>query len=600
MRQIRSLLFIIAAMLLLTACKKNDAADVEAGTPYDDSETVNASVEGIVVNENNVPVTGATVQLGALTVTTTANGRFSFQHKLISKNNGYVKVAKAGYFNGNRSFVTTAGRTHILRIKLMPKTITGTINAANGGTVSLAGGGKVTLTAGSITDAAGVAYTGIINVAMTWIDPTASDLASTIQGDLRGITTAGTERVLATYGMLGVELTSASGQPLKVGNGKTAEIILPIPAALQAKAPATITLCHFDEAKGRWIQEGSATKTGSNYVGTVSHFSFWSYDILFPLVQLCVHALSQGNQPLPGITIAIRLASNPITVSYGMTDSLGNVCGGVPLNEALILEVLSQCGSVLYTQPVGPFAANASVTVNASNVAMTLTGTIVNCSNVPVTNGTAIVNTSGGYFYNVSTNSSGAFTLVIPYCNTASYSVLPVDNSTLQQGVLITATATGGVVNLGNLQACGANTQEYMHLLIDGIPYNFTSPVDTLICESGPNNSNPYQFLSNVRGFRAAPNNPGSGIDGAVIVFFHNNNVGAYAIENLSIYLPSSSQGLASSKIVSANPQINITALGLPVTGFIEGNYSVVMEFQFGNVITNRNVVCNFRVRRPQ
>jgi hypothetical protein len=35
-------------------------------------------------------------------------------------------------------------------------------------------------------------------------------------------------------------------------------------------------LWSFDEAKGLWKEEGQAIKTGSNYVGDVSHFSFWN------------------------------------------------------------------------------------------------------------------------------------------------------------------------------------------------------------------------------------------------------------------------------------------------------------------------------------
>jgi hypothetical protein len=55
-----------------------------------------------------------------------------------------------------------------------------------------------------------------------------------------------------------------------------------------------------------------------------------------------------------------------------------------------------------------------------------------------------------------------------------------------------------------------------------------------------------------------------------------------------------SSSGFTSQQIVSASPVVNITAIGPPITGFIEGNFTVQMNF--GG--TTKTVVCTFRVRR--
>jgi hypothetical protein len=598
MKKIYKLLFLFSAIAFTVSCKRNN--NIIPATPettVNDSETVTASVTGIVVNENNIPVQGAAVKLGNQNTTTDLYGMFRFKNISISKNNGYVKVTKAGYFNGNRSFITTAGRTHNMRIKLLPKTNTGTVNATAGGTVTLASGGKVTFPSNAIVDASGNAYSGVVNVAMTWINPTANDLGSIMQGDLRGITTAGSERVLETYGMLGVELTGASGQDLKIATGKTAELSSPIPAALQATAPATIPLWHFDESKGRWIEEGSATKVGTNYVGTVKHFSFWNYDIGALGVTLCVNVVNPNNQPLNNATVRIRRVNNPASMSYGLTDSLGNVCGAVFANEPLVLEVLTTCGTVVYTQNIGPYSSNASVNVIATIPAintLTLSGTVVNCSNISVTNGSVLIYFGGGNFYNaVVTN--GAFTVTILNCNatTVNFTAMAIDNATQQQGNPVNGTGTSGNVAIGQLTACGTSSAQYVNYIVDGVPYGLVTPTDSIVAYGGAGSGFTHFASIAARGgtFGGTVSNANN------FTFNYNAILGAYPINNAFVAYNNNNISNVAQSIVSLNPQVNLTGIGPSISGFLEGNYNVDMVFSPGGV--TRNVQCTFRVRRP-
>ena len=94
----------------------------------------------------------------------------------------------------------------------------GNFSGSAGGTINITGGGKLVIPTAAVTDAGGAAYNGTVNVAMTWIDPTAPNLSSIVMGDLRGVTTTGVERGLTTYGMLGVELTGAGGQAFAKGD----------------------------------------------------------------------------------------------------------------------------------------------------------------------------------------------------------------------------------------------------------------------------------------------------------------------------------------------------------------------------------------------
>lgn len=576
----------------------NDSGNGNTGTGgVDDNVTVIAGVRGVVVDENNQPVQGATVKSGANTTTTDRYGVFRFNNIQLSKENGYVRVEKTGYFNGNRSFVTTAGRIHNVRIKLLPKSVTGTFAATAGGTITLASGGKVVLPANAITDAGGNVYTGSVNVAMTWIDPTASNLPDIMVGDLRGVATDGQERGLATYGMLGVELTGGGGQSLKIATGKTAELNFPIPAAVAGNAPNTIDLWHFDEVKGRWIQEGTAVKSGNSYTAQVSHFSFWNCDAPFPLVNLCMRLVNAANsQPL--INVQVRIKRPDGSYSYGYTDSTGNLCGKVPKNEALVLQLMDQCNTVAYSRNIGPFSGDASlgtvsVTLPSANT-LTITGMLTNCTGGNVTNGAVVIYTDFGNSYSIPvTNGNFAFTLVRCSASTLSFAAKGVDLANNQESILYNSYGTSGTVNIGTLQACGAGLSEYIEYIIDGVPYlwvdlGYPDQIQTFDSVT----TGPYPAKTLVHGHFVIAGNA----ETTHFSFSHNNSPGTYPVVGYIKVTDRAGNMPRWTEILTPNPTINITAMGPAGSGYIEGNFNLLMRDPAPN--STRNILCTFKVQR--
>ena len=585
------------SLLIFTGCQReidnpNPGGGTTTNSGVNDNIMVSGGVRGTVIDENGQPVSGASVTSGGSITTTDRYGAFRFSNINLSKENGYVKVTKQGYFMGTRTFASTAGRTHNVRIQLIPKTNTGTFSGTSGGTITLSGGGKLVMPANAVTDATGTPYTGTVNVAMTWIDPTSQNLSDIVPGDLRGITTAGEERGLETFGMLGVELTGPGGQALKVATGKTAELTFPVPAALSGTAPATIDLWHFDEATGRWKQEGSATKTGSNYIAQVSHFSFWNCDAPFPLINLCMSFVNAANnQQLNNVQIRIKRPNG--SYGYGRTDSAGNLCGKVPKNEVLTLEVLGQCNNVAYSQTIGPFSADAtlptvSATIAATNT-LTITGTVTNCAGANVISGVAVIYVAGGYSYSVPVV-NGVFTHTMIRCNSndVNVSVMGIDYTTQQQGNPVGGTGTTGTLNIGTVQACGTSSAQYVELLIDGSPINFTAPPDIISSGDTLNSAGPIRIsayrvgsgpggTTTTTGFNLSFANP-TGITGSFPI------ISCSVIANMA----------AAQQIVSLSPMVNITTFGPPVTGFIVGNFSIQMMFSTGP----KNVTGTFRVKR--
>ena len=289
---------------------------------------------------------GALVAAGASTTTTDANGQFTLKDIQLYKDAGFVKVTKAGYFTGSRTFLVNGNTTNNIKIQLLPKTVSGTIASSSGGNVDVTGGAKINFTASSFVNAASnTAYSGDVAVAGYYLNPADANFREYMPGDLRGVSTTNKEGILKSFGMLSVEMNDAGGQKLQLAEGKTATITIPIPSAMQAAAPATISLWYFDETKGIWKEEGTATKQSTNYVGTVSHFSFWNAGEQGADVQLDA-TFKSDTSGLALTNKLVAITSVNFGTTKGYTDNNGKISGLVPANEALnrrLLPALAQC-----------------------------------------------------------------------------------------------------------------------------------------------------------------------------------------------------------------------------------------------------------------
>jgi hypothetical protein len=472
-------------------------------------DPITAILQGNIIDENGQPEAGVLIKVGSQTATTDAKGYFRIRNAALDKYTSLVTAEKAGYFKAYRTFAATSGTNQVV-IKLIPKTLTGTVDAATGGDVSLSNGAKVTLPANGIVKAAGgAAHSGTVNVYAAYIDPTASDIAERVPGSFMADDQNGSRVMLASYGMMAVELESTSGEKLQIKSGSKATLTTPIPSSIQSSAPATIPLWYVDETTGVWKEQGSATKQGSNYVGDVSHFSFWNCDINIPSINLSMTLKNSDGAPLVHARVKITRvnATGWNTQSYGWTDSLGQVSGLVPSNENLLLEVMDPCNLPIYSQNIGPFTTNTNLgTITVTNTGsslVTFKGKLLNCSNAPVTNGYAIIY----YGYTVryaAVNATGDFSTTLLRCtgSPATADVLGVDAGALQQSnANATVTIVAPVTDAGNISACGTATTEYINYIIDGTNYSLTSPGDTL-------NTSRYQdsltneFVTNLTGRR--------------------------------------------------------------------------------------------------
>ena len=267
---------ILISSCLLSSCKKDDPEPVPPSPPPV-TTTISASIGGTIVDEAANPVDGATVTIGTKTAFTNPFGAFLITGANVDPERAYIKVEKAGYFDGSRVIKASATATSSIKIMLLSNSPVGSVDNSAGGTVTNAGA-SVVFSSNDVAMENGALYTGNVNVSMSYLDPGNTDLGERMPGDLLALDASNDEMLLETFGMLAVELTGDAGEELNVAAGEEVEIRIPLSGIYLADAPSTIPLWYFDETNGIWKEEGQATLVGNEYIGTVSHFTFWNCD----------------------------------------------------------------------------------------------------------------------------------------------------------------------------------------------------------------------------------------------------------------------------------------------------------------------------------
>lgn len=466
----KSLFFLFLIVGLVgSSCRKDD--DIISGGP-DPVIYVQTQIAGVVQDEHGVGLEGVGVRWGLQAVTSDENGYFTFVGAPADQEGTVVQFTAGGYFNLSKTVVPIANGRTWLEGQLTPKTLSGTVQASAGGSVSVTGA-TVTLPAGGIVGSGNVPYTGTVNVYATWLDPTKESTLSRMPGDLTAINASEESGSLATYGMIGVELETPSGAPLQIAQGAEAKIEMTIPASILASAPAMIPLWHFDVVKGKWLEDGFAEKVGNQYVGMVSHFSFWNCDVFFENVTLSGRVVNPNGVPIVGVRVKATLVNGNPNISASAnawTNNNGAFGGKVPAGEILLIEILNQCDVVVFSQEVGPLTVDldmGDIAVDLSDKAIEVTGSLADCDGNPVTNGYVKINVGGIVVY-LTPETDGSVGAVVSTCDEDELTATGFDVGNLKISPSQTYTITGlSELDLGELSACDV-LEEFIEYTIDG------------------------------------------------------------------------------------------------------------------------------------
>lgn len=463
-------IFILAilAVVALASCKKENFEHFTPTESQLESKTITASFSGIIVGSDEKGLEDVTVTIGSNTTTTDENGVFFFKNISVTNTKAYFQAKKAGYFNGSRTVFAQEGETHQIRIKMLDAYPIGSFMNDAGGEITLPEGGKITFEAGDVAYTDGSAYTGQVMVAAKRIDPTTSNGLFEMPGDLRGMDADNQLQVLASYGMMAVELTDNSGNLLQVAPNQTVDITFEIPTSLTDSAPENIPLWHFDEATGDWKEDGSATLSGTTYVGQVSHFSFWNWDAKFETVKFEAIFVDEAGNPIPNARIGIELPSGWMTIGY--TNSAGWVGGLVQANTTMKLyydnSVCDYSYNMSYLQDftttdVDINLGTLTITINGPTT-YTLTGKVVDCSDDPVTNGYIQITSPYWYLqFSSPLESDGSFSFEYTTCESVdSIHLIAYDYDNLVSSNNL-AFDISTSTDLGTIKACDVVLDEF-------------------------------------------------------------------------------------------------------------------------------------------
>lgn len=568
-----------ALLILLVQCRKGPdyigTSDPDPTHVVPTAEPITANIQGNIVDENNQPASAVQVKVGSQSALTDQKGYFRIDNASLDKKNALVTATKDGYFKVFRLFSANAG-TNQVKIKLIKKELSGTIQASTGGTISLSNGSSVKLPAnGIVKDEDGSAYSGTVLVYAAYINPANTDISQVVPGSFSAIDKQGRTMVLTSYGMLAVELYSQSGEKLQLKEGFPATLTTTIPAAAQASAPATLPLWYLDESVGIWREEGSATKQGNKYVGEVSHFTFWNCDFGNLAVYLSMTVLNSNSQPMVNTEVRVsRPGSSWLTTASGYTDSQGHITGIVPSNESLLVEVLDACGNIAFSTNAGPLTQNTDlgnvILSSSTQAVVTVRGKLVSCSNEPVSDGYAIINFDNQIRY-ASTDANGDYTASFMYCpsSPSSAEVTAVDNGHgTQQVSTAVVNITAPYTELTDIVTCGDSPFEYLNYSIDGTNYYWTRAMSF--------NWFGQQNINGLTSFQVDNLGMG-GLYRVWTAFVAGQGLGTFPIESIS-----ATDMITTSNILTytGQPTFTFTKYAASYPDYFEGSFTVQYYFQ--------------------
>jgi hypothetical protein len=462
MKKFSSKLILLAMLVLAgTACKK-DEPNPPAGQPHqtavgtlDLGSNVNADFQGRVVDESGNPVANVLISVGGESTYTNNNGLFVLKGASVPQKLAYVKAEKSGYFPGSRSVIPTTTAANFVKIQLLALNVAGTIPAGQEAVVTISGGASIEFN-GYYANQAGEIYNGTVTVAAKYLPPLAAGTAEQMPGMLYAQNADDEAGALVTYGMVVVELYGSAGQSLNIAEGSFAKLHMPVDAAQASGAPASIPLWFFDEVAGYWIEDGSATLIDGEYVGVVSHFTWWNCDVFWDACELHAQVNDNSGNPLGNATLEIDAGGGLTT--YGFSNTDGSYFTYLPANTTIDIDVSYGCGGTTNSYTVGPYAIgssnNETFIAGSPGSFVTITGSLVDCDMQPVTNGEVYF--MDGYSYCSAVVTNGTINMTLPYCTIGSIGTFYVYDWNQPYAYLpyMTVAITTPVTDVGLVQIC--------------------------------------------------------------------------------------------------------------------------------------------------
>jgi len=263
-------------------------------------------VMGTVVDAAGTYLGGVAATIGLRTTTTNDQGWFSLS-EVAAGTSVQVRFLKDGYATTYRTVAVSAGQSSFVEAAMVAIDGGQTFNAADGAAVATADGGAVVIPPNAIVTSTGSPYSGPVGVALTSFDPTDEQEMLAFPGEYVGVSTSGSTVPIKSFGFIDVTLTDPAGQPLQLGSGQSSQITVPVPPSMRAEAEAlgTCPMWYYDVSTSTWREQGQGTydATLGAFVGTVSHFTTWNFDVSYPRAYISGRVIDSTGAPVQGAEV---------------------------------------------------------------------------------------------------------------------------------------------------------------------------------------------------------------------------------------------------------------------------------------------------------
>ena len=160
---------------------------------------------------------------------------------------------------------------------------------------------------------------------------------------------------------------------------------------------------------------------GNNYVGEVSHFSWWNCDAFSSTVNLTITVVDTNGNPIQNVGVRLTVNSTYFNSWIKYTTDTGQTAGLIPTDEIFTLSIYDMCGEIISSTTIGPFSTDTilpSISLTTTQVSQ-IEGNLLKCDNSNVTNGYVIFyNGNLSYLVNV-TNGTFSFSTLVCNLNTS-------------------------------------------------------------------------------------------------------------------------------------------------------------------------------------
>lgn len=272
---------------------------VNVVTPVHPASQSYGVIIGTVKDTSGNALSAVAVTSSGSTAATNAQGWFTISN-LTATTREVVTFTRSDCITTQKIVAVSAGQSTFIDVKMGIAGTAKTMSATTGGTAigqtSSGLSAEVTIPANSLVDSSGTDFFGDAQVQLTPFDPTISNELDAFPGALEGY---------KSFGFMDITVTGSSNLNLKSGELATVTIPVPPPMTLEAAALVTCPMWYYDTSTGSWRQDGTGTYDAAKqaFVGTVTHFSTWSFSSVITKAYISGSVVDSNGDPVDGVTV---------------------------------------------------------------------------------------------------------------------------------------------------------------------------------------------------------------------------------------------------------------------------------------------------------